>query len=74
MHLGVEEEDEAERKEYKELISMFELMYELAGILRERRFKRGSIGIFCHILADISNVYAKVIGISLFCEGNGIIH
>ncbi len=43
VHKIVEEEDEAERKEYKELISMFELMYELAGILRERRFKRGSI-------------------------------
>ncbi|MCI8379759.1 MAG: ribonuclease R [Lachnospiraceae bacterium] len=43
VHKIVEEEDEAERKEYKELIPMFELMYELAGILRERRFKRGSI-------------------------------
>lgn len=43
VHKIVEEEDESERKEYKELIPMFELMYELAGILRERRFKRGSI-------------------------------
>lgn len=43
VHKIIEEEDEAERKEYEELIPMFELMYELAKILRERRFKRGSI-------------------------------
>ena len=43
VHKIIEEEDEAERQEYKALIPMFELMYELAGILRERRFKRGSI-------------------------------
>lgn len=43
VHKIVELEDEEEREEYKELIPMFELMYELADILRERRFKRGSI-------------------------------
>lgn len=39
----VELEDEEERKEYEELIPMFNLMYELADILRARRFKHGSI-------------------------------
>lgn len=39
----LEEKDEAERKEYEELVPMFELMEELAGILRARRRKRGSI-------------------------------
>lgn len=39
----LEEQDEAERKEYEELIPMFELMQELAGILRKKRMKRGSI-------------------------------
>ena len=43
VHKIVEEKDEAEREEYKELIPMFELMYELAGIMRERRFKNGSV-------------------------------
>lgn len=43
VHKIIEEQDEAERKEYKELIPMFELMYELAEILRNRRYKRGSI-------------------------------
>lgn len=43
VHKIVELEDEEEQEKYKELIPMFELMYELAGILRERRFKRGSI-------------------------------
>ncbi|MDD7402512.1 MAG: ribonuclease R, partial [bacterium] len=43
VHKIVEEKDEAERKEYEELIPMFELMYELAEIMRKRRFKRGSI-------------------------------
>lgn len=43
VHKIVELDDEAEREKYKELISMFELMYELAAILRDRRFKRGSI-------------------------------
>lgn len=43
VHKIVEEKDEKEREEYKELIPMFELMYELAKILRSRRFKRGSI-------------------------------
>lgn len=43
VHKIVELKDEEEREEYKELIPMFELMYELADILRERRFKRGSI-------------------------------
>lgn len=35
--------DEAETAEYKELVPMFELMQELAAILREKRKKRGSI-------------------------------
>ncbi len=43
VHKIIEEKDEAERKEYEELISMFELMYELADILQARREKRGSI-------------------------------
>lgn len=43
VHKIVELQDEQERQTYSELIPMFELMYELAVILRERRFKRGSI-------------------------------
>lgn len=43
VHKIIEEKDEAERKEYEELIPMFELMYELAEILQARREKRGSI-------------------------------
>ena len=43
VHKIIEEKDEAERKEYEELIPMFELMYELADILHARREKRGSI-------------------------------
>lgn len=43
VHKIIEEKDEAERKEYEELIPMFELMYELADILQARREKRGSI-------------------------------
>lgn len=43
VHKIVEEKDEAERNEYEELIPMFELMYELADILKARRDKRGSI-------------------------------
>lgn len=39
----LEDKDEAEREEYKELVPMFERMEELAGILREKRRKRGSI-------------------------------
>ncbi len=39
----LEEKDEAEINEYKELVPMFERMEELAGILREKRMKRGSI-------------------------------
>lgn len=35
--------DEAEMEEYKELVPMFELMNELASILRAKRKKRGSI-------------------------------
>ena len=37
------DQDEAEWKEYEELVSMFELMEELAVILRKKRRKRGSI-------------------------------
>ena len=43
VHKIIEEKDEAERKEYEELIPMLELMYELADILQARREKRGSI-------------------------------
>lgn len=39
----LEDHDEDERKEYEELVPMFELMAELADILREKRRKRGSI-------------------------------
>jgi ribonuclease R len=39
----LEDKDEEEIKEYEELVSMFELMLELADILREKRRKRGSI-------------------------------
>ncbi|MDE7266974.1 MAG: ribonuclease R [Lachnospiraceae bacterium] len=39
----LEDRDEAEIKEYEELVPMFELMRELAAILREKRKKRGSI-------------------------------
>jgi len=39
----VDDHDEAEMKEYEELVPMFELMLELANILREKRRKRGSI-------------------------------
>lgn len=39
----LEDHDEAERKEYEELIPMFNRMQELAAILRKKRMKRGSI-------------------------------
>ena len=39
----LEDHDEAEIKEYEPLVPMFELMLELANILREKRRKRGSI-------------------------------
>lgn len=39
----LEDKDEAEIEEYKELVPMFELMQELAEILRKKRMKRGSI-------------------------------
>lgn len=39
----LEDNDEAAIQEYKELVPMFRLMEELAGILREKRHKRGSI-------------------------------
>lgn len=39
----LEEQDEAEIAKYEELVPMFKLMEELAGILREKRRKRGSI-------------------------------
>ena len=39
----LEDHDEAEIEEYNELVPMFELMLELANILREKRRKRGSI-------------------------------
>jgi len=39
----LEDKDETERREYETLVPMFEQMRELAGILREKRKKRGSI-------------------------------
>ena len=39
----LEDKDVAECKEYEELVPMFELMQELAAILRNKRMKRGSI-------------------------------
>lgn len=39
----VEDHDEEEMKEYEPLVPMFEMMLELANILREKRRKRGSI-------------------------------
>lgn len=39
----LEDKDEAERKEYEDLVPMFEDMEKLAGILRGKRKKRGSI-------------------------------
>lgn len=39
----LEDRDETEIKTYEELVPMFELMKELAGILRDKRKKRGSI-------------------------------
>lgn len=39
----LKDRDEKERQEYRELVPMFELMEELAAVLREKRRKRGSI-------------------------------
>ena len=39
----LDDKDEEQIKEYKDLVPMFELMRELAAILREKRRKRGSI-------------------------------
>lgn len=39
----LEDKDEKESKEYEELVPMFEMMKELAALLREKRRKRGSI-------------------------------
>ena len=39
----LEDKDEKERKEYEAFVPMFELMEELAAILRKKRHKRGSI-------------------------------
>lgn len=39
----LEDKDEAEIQEYEPLVPMFQLMQELAAILREKRRKRGSI-------------------------------
>ena len=39
----LEDKDEAEIKEYEELVPMFNLMLEIANLLREKRRKRGSI-------------------------------
>ena len=39
----LKDKDDAEREKYRDLVPMFELMEELAAILREKRTKRGSI-------------------------------
>ena len=39
----LKDQDQQEREKYQELVPMFELMEELAAILREKRRKRGSI-------------------------------
>ena len=39
----LEDHDEVEREKYKELVPMFEMMAHVAGILREKRSRRGSI-------------------------------
>ena len=39
----LEDKDEAEIEKYKELVPMFEMMAYVAGILREKRSRRGSI-------------------------------
>ena len=39
----LEDKDEAEIEKYKELVPMFEMMAHVAGILREKRSRRGSI-------------------------------
>ena len=39
----LEDKDEKEIKEYEELVPMFQMMEELAALLREKRRKRGSI-------------------------------
>ena len=39
----LEDEDEAERERYQDLVPMFQRMGELSAILRKRRQKRGSI-------------------------------
>lgn len=51
----LEDRDEAECKEYEPLVPMFQLMEELAMLLRERRMKRGSIDFDfpeCKIMLD----------------------
>ncbi|MDE6616869.1 MAG: ribonuclease R [Lachnospiraceae bacterium] len=39
----IELDDKEEQQKYNEFIPMFALMYEVAAILRKRRFKRGSV-------------------------------
>ena len=39
----LEDRDEAERRRYAELVPMFELMEELAALLRKKRHKRGAV-------------------------------
>lgn len=43
VHKIIEEHDEEERRKYQAFIPMFELMYELAELLRRKRKKQGSI-------------------------------
>lgn len=44
----LEDHDEVEREKYKELVPMFEMMAHVAGILREKRTRRGSIDFDFH--------------------------
>ena len=39
----LEDKDETEIEKYKDLVPMFEMMAHVAGILREKRYRRGSI-------------------------------
>lgn len=39
----LEDKDPAEREKYRELVPMFEMMAHVAGVLREKRSRRGSI-------------------------------
>lgn len=59
----IEDHDEAECETYRDFVPMFEQMDELAGILREKRRKRGSIDFDfpeCKIVLDDSGRPAEI--------------